>query len=139
LYCAVVHPDIQIRTSDARRILKREIPLGDATKQSANTAAFMTGIIKGDFELIGRSMNDLLAEPKRTRLIPGFEEVKRKAMESGAISCGISGSGPSVFALCKGEITSGLVADVIRKSFSDSGLTSESFISPLNAPGACII
>jgi homoserine kinase len=139
LYCTVIHPHIQLNTSDARRILKRDIPLNDVITQSANTAAFMTGIIKEDFDLIGRSICDLVAEPKRTRLIPGFERARQAALATGAIGCGISGSGPSVFALCIGETASWQVAEVIKKTFSEEGLASDSFVSTLNAPGAFIM
>lgn len=139
LYCAVVHPHIEIRTSDARRILKHDIPIGDVTKQSANSAAFIAGLFTEDYELLGRSMNDLLAEPKRTQLIPGFDRAKRAAMDAGAIGCGISGSGPSVFALSRGEIKSSRIAEAIKRSFLEAGLDSDAFVSPLNAPGAHII
>ncbi len=139
LFCAVLHPHIELKTSDARRILKRDIPMNDVIKQTANAAAFMIGIIKEDFDLLGRSICDLLAEPKRTQLIPGFEPVKRAALDAGAIGCGISGSGPSVFALCKGELTAGRVAMEMQKTFSEAGLSSDTIISPLNAPGACIV
>lgn len=139
LFCAVLHPHIELKTSDARRILKRDIPMNDVIKQTANAAAFMIGIIKEDFDLLGRSICDLLAEPKRTQLIPGFEQVKRAALDAGAIGCGISGSGPSVFALCKGELAAGRVAKEMQKTFSEAGLSSDTIISPLNAPGACIV
>jgi len=139
LFCTVLHPHIELKTSDARRILKRDIPMTDVIKQTANAAAFMIGIIKEDFDLLGRSICDLLAEPKRTQLIPGFEPVKRAALDAGAIGCGISGSGPSVFALCKGELTAGRVAKEMQKTFSEAGLSSDTLISPLNAPGACIV
>jgi homoserine kinase len=139
LYCAIIHPHIQLNTSDARRILKRDIPLNDVIRQSANAAAFMTGIIKEDFDLMGRSICDLVAEPKRTQLIPGFEQAKHAALDAGAIGCGISGSGPSVFALCKGELISWQVAEVMKKAFSEAGLSTDTYVSPLNAPGACIV
>jgi homoserine kinase len=139
LFCTVIHPHIELKTSDARRILKRDIPIDDVIKQSANTAAFMIGIIKEDFDLLGRSICDLLAEPKRTQLIPGFEAVKRAALDAGAIGCGISGSGPSVFALCNGELSAGRVAIVIQKTFSEAGLISDAIISSLNSPGASIV
>jgi homoserine kinase len=139
LFCTIIHPHIQVKTSDARRILRHDIPITDVIRQSANTAAFMTGLIKEDFNLMGRSICDLLAEPKRIQLIPGFEEAKRAALDSGAIGCGISGSGPSVFALCKGIIISRRVAVVMKKIFAEAGLASDSFVSPMNAPGACII
>jgi homoserine kinase len=139
LYCSVVHPHIELKTSDARRILKQDIPMHDAIKQSANAAAFMIGIMKEDFELLGRSICDLLAEPKRTLLIPGFALAKETALASGAIGCGISGSGPSVFALCRGELLAGSVAKVIQKTFSEAGLESDAIISSLNSPGALIV
>ena len=139
LFCTVIHPHIELKTSDSRRILKRDIPMQDVIKQSANTAAFMIGMIKEDFELLGRSISDLLAEPKRTQLIPGFEAVKEAALNEGAIGCGISGSGPSVFALCNGEFLAMSVAKVIQKSFSESGLSSDVIVSSLNSPGAFIV
>jgi homoserine kinase len=139
LYCTVIHPHLEVRTSDARRILRRDIPLGDVTKQCANVAAFIAGIIRGDYNLIGRSMHDILVEPKRIQLIPGFENARMSALEAGAIGCGISGSGPSVFALCRGDMISERVAGAMKKSLSGVGLDSDSFISPLNAPGACMV
>jgi homoserine kinase len=139
LFCSVVHPHIELKTSDARRILKHEIPMQDVIRQSANTAAFMVGIIREDFELIGRSINDLLAEPRRIQLIPGFEAVKKVALKSGAIGCGISGSGPSVFALCRGESLANELAGKIQNAFSVAGLESDAMISSLNSPGAYIV
>jgi homoserine kinase len=139
LYCAVVHPHIELKTSDSRRILKKDISMSDAIRQSANAAAFMVGMIRGDFELLGRSVSDLLAEPKRIQLIPGFEYAKRSALEAGAIGFGISGSGPSVFALCMGESMAESIAEVIRGTFNMSGLESDIIVSSLNSPGAFII
>lgn len=139
LFCVVSHPHIQVNTSDARRILKRDIALHDVTRQSANTAAFITGLLREDFDLIGRSMSDFLAEPKRIKLIPGFERVKIAAIESGALACGISGSGPSVFALFRGWTNAEKISVAIRKSFLEAGLESDSFFSSLNEPGAFII
>jgi homoserine kinase len=139
LCCTIIHPHIQLKTSDARRILKRDIPINDAIRQSANAAAFMTGMINEDFDLMGRSICDLLAEPKRTQLIPGFEKTRQTALDNGAIGCGISGSGPSVFALCKGELIGGLVAEAMKKTFYEAGLNSDTFVSRLNAPGASIL
>lgn len=139
LFCVVIHPHIQVRTSDARRILKRDIPLNDVTRQNANTAAFVTGLLREDFDLIGRSMNDFLAEPKRINLIPGFEKAKFAANKAGAIGCGISGSGPSVFALFRGEDNGEKISIAIKESFLEAGLESDSYISSLNEPGACVI
>jgi len=138
LYSVIVHPHIEINTSDSRRVLKNEVSVENAIIQSANTAGFMVALIKGDYELMKRSMSDLLAEPYRMQLIPGFDTVKNAAMATGAIGCGISGSGPSVFALCKGESTARLVAKVIQYEFLKIGLLNEAYISKTNAPGTRI-
>jgi homoserine kinase len=139
LYCAVIHPHITIKTSDSRRILKQLIPISDVTKQTANVASFTAGLMTGDFDLIGRSMSDLLAEPKRTQLIPGFEKAKKSALAAGATGCGISGSGPSVFALCRGKNEAEEVAEIMYKSFLESGLESDRYISGLNEMGAHVL
>lgn len=139
LYCAVVHPQIELHTSDARRILQTDIPMGDVIKQTANTAGFMLGLLKEDYNLIGRSMSDLLAEPKRTRLIPGFDEVRKAAMDAGALGCGISGSGPSIFSLSKGEQTAKNIAKAIQESFLKVGLSSEAFTSSMNVEGTRVM
>jgi homoserine kinase len=139
LYSAIVHPQIELNTSDARRVLKKEVSYEDAIIQSANTAGFMVALIKGDFELLKRSMSDLLAEPYRMQLIPGFDAIKNAAMQAGAIGCGISGSGPSVFALCKGESIANQVAKVISDGFSKIGLNNEVYVSKANAAGTRIV
>lgn len=139
LFCTVIHPHIQVKTYDARRILKRDIPLGDVTRQCANVSGFVTGLLREDYDLIGRSMHDLLAEPKRINLIPGFNLVKQAALDSGAIGCGISGSGPSIFALCRGEMNAVIIASAMKNSLSETGLESDSFISSLNAKGASVV
>ena len=138
LYSAIVHPHIELNTSDSRRVLKNEVSVENAIIQSANTAGFMVALIRGDYELMKRSMSDLLAEPYRMQLIPGFDAIKNVAMLSGAIGCGISGSGPSVFALCKGESTARLVAKVIQYEFFKIGLLNEAYVSKANAPGTRI-
>jgi homoserine kinase len=139
ILCVVVHPHIQINTSDARRILRREIPISDAVSHSANSAGFIAGLLKGDTDLIRRSMNDILAEPRRINLIPGFAEAKRKAIGAGALGCGISGSGPSVFALLKGEENARSIAEIVVATFGEAGLESDYTVSSLNEPGARII
>jgi homoserine kinase len=139
LFCTIIHPHIQLSTSDARRILKNDIPIKDVIRQSANAAAFMTGMITEDFDLVGRSICDLLAEPKRSRLLPGFEQARKAALDSGALGYGLSGSGPSVFALCKGEASASKVGKAIQESFFAAGLMSDIFVSQPNAPGASII
>lgn len=139
LYSAVIHPHIELNTSDARRVLKAEVSFQNAISQSANTAGFMVALIRGDYALLKRSMSDLLAEPYRTQLIPGFEAIKINAMEAGAVGCGISGSGPSVFALCQGADVAQRVAGIIQEGFSSIGLLNEAFVSKVNAPGTRVV
>jgi len=139
LYSAIVHPHIELNTSDSRRVLKNEVSVENAIIQSANTAGFMVALLQGDYDLMKRSMSDLLAEPKRMQLIPGFDAIKNAAMEAAAVGCGIAGSGPSVFALCRGESTARLVAAIMQDGFSKIGLFSELFISKLNATGTYIV
>lgn len=139
LYCTVVHPHVELHTSDARRILKMDITMGNAIRQSANTAGFMVALLNKDYALLSRSMQDLLAEPKRAQLIPGFDAIKKAALGTGAFGCGISGSGPSIFALCKGEKSAQLVSKTIQEGFLKVGLASEGFISSLNAKGCVIV
>ena len=138
LYAAIVHPHIELNTSDARRVFRKEVSVENAIIQSANTAGFMVALLKSDYDLLRRSMSDLLAEPKRMQLIPGFDALKNVAMEKGAIGCGISGSGPSVFALCRGEKNAGLVAAVMQEEFSKIGLFNEAYVSKVNSPGCRI-
>lgn len=139
LFSAIVHPQIELNTSDARRVLKNEVSFQNAIIQSANTAGFMVALLRSDYELLKRSMSDLLAEPYRMQLIPGFDSIKNAAMEAGAVGCGISGSGPSVFALCQGETTAKRVVLAIQDGFTKIGLHNEGYVSRANAQGSRIV
>jgi homoserine kinase len=103
LFATVIHPQIEIKTKDAREILKKDIQLKNAIKQWGNVGGLIAGLYKSDYELIGRSMHDHIIEPIRSILIPGYDQVKKAALDSGVLGCAISGSGPSIFALSKGE------------------------------------
>ena len=105
VFVTVVHPQIEVKTSDARQILRKEVLLKDAICQWGNIAGLVTGFLKNDHDLIGRSLEDVIIEPVRSILIPGFDEVKINSKEAGAFGGGISGSGPSVFMLSKEEAT----------------------------------
>ena len=98
LFCTILHPQFEIRTSEARRLIRKNIPLKDVITQTGNAAGLIAGIIKSDYGLIKRSLHDLIAEPARAALIPGFYEIKEAALNSGSIGCSISGSGPAIFA-----------------------------------------
>ena len=101
LFVIVVHPQIEVKTADARQILRKEVLLKDAIKQWGNIAGLVAGFMKNDLQLIGRSLEDVIIEPVRSILIPGFDEIKQKSKEAGALGGGISGSGPSIFMLCE--------------------------------------
>ncbi len=139
LYAVVIHPHIEIRTKDARNILKKTIPLKQAIVQWGNIAGLVAGLLKSDYDLIGRSLSDVIVEPVRSILIPGFDAVKRSAIEAGALGCSISGSGPSVFALTQSLSTSEKVADAMQTEFLAHHIDSDRFISAVNRDGATIL
>lgn len=139
LMCVLVHPHVEVKTRDARQVLRQSIPLKDAITQWGNTAALVAGMMKPDYELIGRSLQDVIAEPFRAVLIPGFHAVREKAIQAGALGCGISGSGPTMFAFCKDKITAQRVGDAMQKEFASIGLQSEAYVSGVNKEGARII
>jgi homoserine kinase len=103
LWATVLHPEIELKTSDSRKILKTKIPLKDGIRQWGNVGGLITGLFTEDYGLISRSLEDCIIEPVRSLLIPGFPKMRQAALEAGALGFGISGSGPSVYALCKGE------------------------------------
>ncbi len=139
LVCVLVHPHIEVTTRDARSVLKSTLSLKDGITQWANTAALVAGMMKEDYELIGRSLVDVVAEPYRADLIPGFDLVKKVALQNGALGCGISGSGPTIFCLCKGWDNAQRAGNAIQHQFLSLNLKSEIFISEVNRKGARII
>ena len=122
LHVTVVHPQIEVRTADARQILKQKVLLKDAIKQWGNIAGLVSGFINGDYDLIGRSLEDVIIEPIRSILIPGFDEVKKRSKEAGALGGGISGSGPSIFMLSKDAVTANNVAEAMKDVFNKIGI-----------------
>ena len=139
LCATVVHPKIEIKTSDAKKMLKKQIELRDAIVQWGNVAGLIHGLAKEDFGLIGRSLEDVIAEPIRGILIPGFQEAKSRSQEEGALGCSISGSGPSIFALSRGIQTAQKVAETFRSLFEEIGLESYEHVSPINPTGTEVI
>lgn len=138
LYCALVHPHIEVKTKDAREILRKLIPLKHAVVQWGNVGGLVAGLMKNDYELIGRSLQDVIIEPIRSILIPGFQEVKAAAMESGALGASISGSGPSVFALCYGEETAKKAGDNMQHAFMNKDIKSTLYVSKVNPKGPVV-
>lgn len=139
LWCTLVHPHIELRTEDSRKVLNQEIPLKDAVTQTGNIAALMIGLIKPDYEIISRSLKDVIAEPLRAKFIPGFDEIKESAVNLGAIGAGISGSGPSIFALSETSQIAQKVGDRIQSIFRQNKLESEIFVSAISDQGARLI
>jgi homoserine kinase len=139
LFCLLVHPHIEVKTSDARSVLRNVIPLEAAITQSGNIAGLIAGLMKPDLELVSRSLHDVIAEPVRSLLIPGFEDVKKAVIEAGALGCGISGSGPTLFALCEDERTAWRASEEAAKAFNRHGLSSDVFVSQINPNGGEVI
>ena len=139
LAVALLSPDVEIPTEAARRILRKRIPLADAVSQWGNLAALVASLYAGDLALMGRSLDDLIAEPVRAVLIPGFAAVKQAALQAGAIGCSISGAGPAVFALAASLAQAKAVAETMRQAFADAGLTAAAYVSEISRAGPRIV
>jgi homoserine kinase len=139
LHVTVIHPQIEVRTADARQILKQRVLLKDAIKQWGNIAGLVAGFIQHDYALIGRSLEDVIIEPVRSILIPGFDEVKQKCKEAGALGGGISGSGPSIFMLSQNASTARDVENVMKEVYNRIGLAYHTHATTINQQGVKII
>lgn len=139
LYCVLVHPHVELKTSDSRQVLRSSISLKDAVTQWGNIAGLVAGLMKPDYGLISRSLKDVVAEPVRSVLIPGFNVIKELAVKQGALGCGISGSGPTIFSLCMEREQAVRIGKTIQKQFSEYKLHSDVFVSKINNEGARII
>ena len=139
LYATVVHPQIELKTSDARSVLKQTVSLKSAITQWGNVGGLIAGLYTNDYELIGRSLHDEIIEPIRSMLIPGFDLIKKTAYENGALGSGISGSGPSIFALSKGAVTAEKIAKAMSSVYDEINLPYEIHVSRVNPEGVSII
>ncbi|MGJ5641034.1 homoserine kinase [Formosa sp. S-31] len=139
LYATIIHPQIEIKTSEARAILPKQIDLKDAITQWANVGSLIHGLHTNDYSLIHRSLHDAIVEPYRSKLIPLYNEVKAAAAESGALGSGISGSGPSVFSLCEGKETALKVEEAIKKVYQNTNIAFDTYVSKINAEGMKIL
>lgn len=139
LYCTLVHPQVELKTEDSRKVLRVSIPLKVAVTQWGNIAGLVAGLMKPDYALISRSMQDVIAEPVRSLLIPGFDIVKDAANREGALGSGISGSGPTIFALSSDKDTAVKVGEVIKKEFAQFELDSDVYVSKINKKGATVV
>jgi homoserine kinase len=139
LYATVVHPQIELKTSDARSVLKQTVSLKSAITQWGNVGGLVAGLYTQDYELIGRSLHDEIIEPIRSMLIPGFDLIKQTAYDNGALGSGISGSGPSIFALSKGKENADKIAKAMSAVYEEMNLPYEIHVSKVNDEGMKII
>jgi homoserine kinase len=140
LSCAVLHPHLEVATGPARALLGESVPLAAAVRQWGNVGGLVAGLFLNDLPLIARTLEDYVAEPKRAHLVPGFEMVKQAAAAAGALGCSLSGSGPSLFALCASRERAELVGEAMRSAFtSSSAVGADLWISPVGRQGARIV
>lgn len=139
LYATIIHPQIEIKTSEARAILPKNVPLNDAITQWANFGSFIHALHTSDYELIKSALKDVIVEPYRSKLIPHYDEVKKAAIEAGALGAGISGSGPSIFSLSKGIETAKNVKDAMHKVYSKTNIDFDIHVSKINTKGVKIL
>ncbi|MCW9708912.1 homoserine kinase [Fodinibius salsisoli] len=139
LHAVVVHPQIEIKTGDTRKILRNDIQLGKAVKQWGNVGGLVAGLMTKDLDLMARSMEDVIIEPIRSVLIPGYDAVKKAALDAGAIGAGIAGSGPSIFALTADRQIAEKVSKRMKAELDGIGLPSDEYISEINTKGSKVI
>jgi homoserine kinase len=135
LQIVVAHPQIEVKTADSKKILKKEMALQDVITQMGNIAALVSGITTSNFDWIKSGMQDLIAEPIRSYLIPGFAQAKSRAIESGALGCSISGSGPSIFAFCESELQANMIGDKWKQFYTDLEIDTNIYLSKINPRG----
>ena len=139
LRVVAIHPQIEVKTKDAREVLPTEIALKDAVTQWANVGGLISGLYTNNYNLISNSLVDIIVEPHRKKLIPFFDDVKNSAIKAGALGAGISGSGPTIFALCKGDEIAKNVYKSIEGAYKNTGIDFEMFISKVNPQGMKIL
>lgn len=139
LRVVAIHPQIEIKTKDARDVLPKNIQLKDAVTQWANVGGLISGLYTNDYNLISNSLVDIIVEPYRKKLIPSFDDVKNAGLKSGALGAGISGSGPTIFALCKGDTSASDVHSAINESYKNTGIDYTLFTSKINNQGIKIL
>lgn len=139
LYVTVIHPQIEVKTADARQILKKQVLLKDAIRQWGNIAGLVAGLMKNDYSLISRSLEDVIIEPVRSILIPGFDQVKKKCIDAGALGGGISGSGPSVFMLSSNAATARDVETAMKEVYNTIGIEYNTYVTTINRKGVEVV
>lgn len=138
LICVVAHPDARIDTRDGRKALRPDAPLPTVIAHSANLASFLLGCAADDHALIAEGLRDVLVEPQRAAMIPGFDAAQAAAFVAGALGCSLSGSGPSVFAWCEAG-DADRVSDALAAAFTEAGVKADLYRAPLDSPGAGLV
>ncbi|MBU2884172.1 homoserine kinase [Gilvimarinus agarilyticus] len=139
MYVAIVHPQVVVKTTDAKRMLKQTVKLDQAVAQWGNVGGLVSGLYESDFGLIGRSMEDHIVEPVRKLLIPLYDEVKAKALEEGAIGCSIAGSGPSIFAFAEGKATAEKIKASMQAIYDEVGILAYTYLSKIGTEGVRVL
>ncbi|MCF8262219.1 MAG: homoserine kinase [Melioribacteraceae bacterium] len=139
LFCSIIYPAIEIKTSEARKILPKSVSIKTAVEQAGNSAGLVTGLMQNDFNLISRSLIDSIAEPRRAKLLPFYEEVRKSALASGALNCNITGSGPSIFAFSLSKNNAVEIAVNMKKTISDFGVEGQTYVSKINKVGPKVL
>jgi len=138
LWCALVHPHRQLETRRAREVLREPYPLAQIVRQMEALALFLTGCQRGDLELVAAGLRDVLVEPRRAPLIPGFPAVKQAALEAGALGASLSGAGPSIFAWYAGETAARKGVRAMATAFAATGQSCDIWVSPVAGPAATV-
>lgn len=139
LFCTILHPQFEIKTSEARKLIKKKYSLKELLTQSGNAAGLITGLLKNDYELIKRSLHDVVAEPARAKLIPGFYDIKNAALNNGSIGCSISGSGPAIFAFSKSMDEAIQIGKAMKNVSSKFVKKNNVYVSSINNDGPQVI
>jgi homoserine kinase len=139
LWVVLAHPNQRLGTKESRAVLPREVPLDVALHQAAQVAAMVAALAMGDYELLGRALDDRIAEPARAQLLPGFREAKAAALDAGALGASISGSGPTAFALAHGEVDARAVGSAMQAAYTDAGLVARVRVAQIDRVGARVI
>lgn len=139
LYMTIIHPQIEVKTADSRKVVKPNVTLKNAITQWGNVGGLVAGLYTEDYNLIGRSLSDVIIEPLRSILIPKFKEVKAAALSNGALGAGISGSGPSIFALSKGKENAQTVAKAMKNIYEPTGIVFDIHVAAINESGVRIM
>jgi homoserine kinase len=135
LFAVIIHPQIEVKTSEARALLPEKVNLKDASTQWANVGSLVHALHTNDYELLGKSLTDVIAEPHRSKLIPFFDEIKLQTVKNGALGTGISGSGPSIFSLCEGLQNAKTVERKMHDIYNQTGIKFKTYISKINVDG----